>query len=423
MKILVCGASGFIGRAICGTLVAAGHHVVRGVRHPHVPGDLAIDFRRDHQPETWMRRLDGVDAVVNAVGILVEGADGRFEDVHELAPIALFRACTQSHVRRMIQISALGADSGDEGYFRTKRAADQALARLPLEWQILRPSLVYGAEGASAAAFRMLASFPIIPFPGLPARARFQPVHIDDLASAVLRALDQAVPPHQTIDCVGATDHSFKGMLETYRRGMHLDAAWWIPIPAFVLYVTARAGSLVPGSILTRETWQMLQRGSAGDATALTRLLGHSPRSATDFTAPNAAPALRATTLARWQRPLLQYAVAAVWLLTAFVCAFFYPQQDSLALLQRVGITGKMAAPTLYGAIAADLAMGIGSLLYPRRVLWWLQIGLIAAYTIIVAVTMPDWLAHPFGPILKNLPILAILVILASEPSKCRTSS
>ncbi|MDR0996287.1 MAG: NAD-dependent epimerase/dehydratase family protein, partial [Zoogloeaceae bacterium] len=76
MNVLICGADGFLGRAIVRALATAGHHVIRAVHHPRLPGDLAVDYRRDLTLNDWLPRLSGVNAVVNAVGILREPLPG-----------------------------------------------------------------------------------------------------------------------------------------------------------------------------------------------------------------------------------------------------------------------------------------------------------------------------------------------------------
>lgn len=110
--VLILGASGFLGRHIAAALAAAGHEVIRGVRRPPA-GDgaryVAVDYERDHEPADWLPRLERVDAVVNAAGILRERGRSTFEALHVRAPAALFRACAQARVRRVVQVSALGA--------------------------------------------------------------------------------------------------------------------------------------------------------------------------------------------------------------------------------------------------------------------------------------------------------------------------
>ena len=93
------------------------------------------------------RRLRGVDVVVNAVGILRERRTASFAAIHEQGPAALFEACIRAGVPKVVQISALGAEpDAPTGYFRSKAAGDTLLSKLPLEWVIVQPSLVFGAS-------------------------------------------------------------------------------------------------------------------------------------------------------------------------------------------------------------------------------------------------------------------------------------
>lgn len=131
MTVLVCGANGFVGRALCAQLEAGGHRVLRGVRHAAGPYDVAIDFARDVDPQAWLARLNGVDVVINAVGMLADRRGATLDAVHRAAPCALFTACCRAGVRRVIQISALGVERGDTRYFASKHAADRFLQTLP----------------------------------------------------------------------------------------------------------------------------------------------------------------------------------------------------------------------------------------------------------------------------------------------------
>ncbi len=98
MIVLVLGASGFIGSAVVDALRAAGHRVIEGRRHSsgaHDEDTVAVDFTRDFDAATWRAKLRGVDAVVNAVGILRERGTQTFDALHVRAPRALFAACVE----------------------------------------------------------------------------------------------------------------------------------------------------------------------------------------------------------------------------------------------------------------------------------------------------------------------------------------
>jgi hypothetical protein len=95
------------------------------------------------------------------------------------------------------------------------------------------------------------------------------------------------------------------------------------------------------------------------------------------------------------------------------VSAGLYPAQDSLALLARTGITGAAAYVALYGAALLDLAFGVAVLVMRRRRwLWLAQAAVIVGYTVIISVAMPEQWLHPYGPVVKNVPILAAILLL-----------
>ena len=111
--------------------------------------------------------------------------------------------------------------------------------------------------------------------------------------------------------------------------------------------------------------------------------------------------------------PAARASVAAVWRWTGIVSLWLYPRELSFELLARTGITGGLAKLALYGAAALDLFFGAATLLMRnRRVLWIAQAALILGYTIIITARLPEYWLHPYGPILKNLPILASLGLL-----------
>ncbi|MEJ2693134.1 MAG: NAD(P)H-binding protein, partial [Candidatus Thiodiazotropha sp.] len=117
MHLLITGANGFIGTHLTQALLRQGHRVTAAVRNPGefrrrhpTARALAVDYNQALQPDRWLPLLEGVDAVINTVGIIRESGKQRFSTLHEKAPIALFRACEAAGVQRVIQISALGAD-------------------------------------------------------------------------------------------------------------------------------------------------------------------------------------------------------------------------------------------------------------------------------------------------------------------------
>lgn len=417
MNILVCGANGFIGRALCQALARDGHRVLKGVRQARHADEIAVDYRVDTTPAAWADRLRGIHVVVNAVGILREGDGGDFDRIHHRAPAALFDAAAQAGVRRVLQLSALGAQSGATAYFRSKRAADDHLRALPVAHHILRPALVYGAQGASARFFRTLASLPLHALPA-GGRQPLRPIHVDELAEIVARLVNRVADAPPVLDLVGGTEVSFRQMLAVYRKAMGFAPAWTLAVPGALVGAGAALCDRLPGSILTRDTWRMLRAGNSGDAAATARALGRAPAGIDTFIRPPEAPALRQQALAAWRPALLRGTLALIWLWTALCSAFIYPVADSLALLARVGLHGPVALAALYLAAALDAGFGLATLWRPGRRLWAAQLALVLGYSAVIAVALPEFLWHPFGPLLKNAAVIALLFILFSEETR-----
>jgi uncharacterized protein YbjT (DUF2867 family) len=414
--VLLLGATGFIGARLLEALRAAGYPVVCGTRSGRAPGDcrsIAVDYTRDHAAIDWVPRLRGIDVVINAIGILRESPRASFQALHVDAPVALFHACVEAGVKKVVQISALGADSeAVSRYHVTKKRADDALAALPLGWVVVQPSLVFGLGGRSAALFTQLAALPLIPLPGDGAQC-VQPIHIDDLTAAVVRLIATNEYDRQRIPMVGPKAVTFREMLGTVRRALGLGEPHFIRVPVALVRLAAAAGDHLHGVLLDRESLGMLLRGNVAAPERISAILARAPRPVDAFIEPRAARAAANEARLAWLLPLLRAAVGIVWIVTAILSFGLYPAEESYAMLARVGLTGTAAALALYGAALLDLAFGLGVfLMRDRRWLWRAQMALIVGYSIIIAIRLPEYWLHPFGPLLKNLPLLAAIVLL-----------
>jgi uncharacterized protein YbjT (DUF2867 family) len=413
MNILLTGASGFIGSHLAVGLRAAGHRVIETRREVRdSDSQVQVDFTRAIRVEDWIDKLVGVDCVINAVGILREHGPQSFETIHTQAPCALFKACAHSGVRRVIQISALGADHGKSGYFKSKHLADECLAQLDLEWTIVQPSVVYGLGGTSARLFSLLASLPITPLPGN-GEQQLQPIHIDDLVEAVLAAIDDSNTHRRRVALVGVAPLALKDFLGRLRSSLGLKRAVTIGMPMPLMRLSAGIAQINPRSLLDRETLEMLEAGNIADPGQTTALLGRPPRAVETFIEQRYRTPLSHEALLQWLIPLMRFSIAAVWIWTGIVSLGVYPVEESYALLYRVGVSPTLAPLFLYGAAALDLAFGIGTIALPRRrLLYLLQIALILGYTIIITFKLPQFWLHPYGPILKNIPMVVGIVWL-----------
>lgn len=270
MKILLTGASGFLGRHLRQALVGGGHQVVPVSRRD------GVDLTGLTTPARWLPYLTGVDAVINAAGIIGETRHQSFDVLHRRAPQALFQACAQLGVSRAVQISALGADdTAFSAYHLSKRAADEQLRSGPLDWFVLRPSLVDGDGGASSTLFRRLARLPLIPVVGN-GQQPIQPVRLDDLTATVIHCLS-AQRARQTLDVVGPEAFGFLDWLQRLRAAQGLRPARVLHLPAGMVRSLVALGQ--PFSPLLRvDNLRMLQAGNVADAAPLADFLGRMPR-------------------------------------------------------------------------------------------------------------------------------------------------
>jgi len=417
MRILITGTTGFIGSALATALAHRGHEVLRCThRHSNAETGISVDYMRDVTQADWLPRLRGVDAVINAVGILRETAQARFEPLHHRAPVALFQACRSAGVKRVIQISALGADAqASSAYHLSKKAADDVLRALDLDWTIVQPSVVFGPGGASTALFLRLASLPIIPLIGH-GDQRMQPLHIDDLAMLVVQLIEEQKGLRQTIHAVGSAPVTLRQMLHSYRAGLGLGKTVFLPTPLPLIRLGAKFGDVVQSGALSTETLDMLLRGNTGDATAVTAILGRPPRPLQAFIAPTESRSMRTDAVCQWLRPLLLGSIALMWI-TAGIVSWLYARDAGLALLDRLGLAPNLAQTAFAGACLLDVGLGIATL-QPTRAVWVLQIALIAFYTTALSHVAPQLWLDPFGPLVKNIPLAAMILGLMSLQGK-----
>ena len=281
MHILLTGSTGFIGRSVAAALARAGHTVHGGVsgRRPASGAlDVPMDFARDTTPAAWLPRLAGIDAVVNAVGVLRDTPARPIDAIHHRAPAALFDACAEAGVRRVVHISALGIEANDTRYARTKRAADAHLLGLAAQGRlraaILRPSIVFGRGGDSSSLFMNLARLPVALLPGPLFTARVQPVAVHEVAEVVAALLGPASETEGIVECAGPEAVTLAGLVASLRQQQGRRPARLLRLPDALTQLSARLGDAVPSAPWCTETLQMLGSDNVGNPAVFEQLLG-----------------------------------------------------------------------------------------------------------------------------------------------------
>jgi uncharacterized protein YbjT (DUF2867 family) len=419
VRVLLTGATGLIGSAVAARLAADGHEILgvarkldAAARRVAVARWVRLDLRHATRPEHWLPHLSGIDAVINAAGALQASARDSPALVHADAPAALWRACAQAGVRRIIQISAIGVnDAARTDFSRTKAAGDAALAATGLDWVILRPSVVVGgAAYGGSALFRGLASLPV--FPHIPEAGPLDVVQLDDVAETVARLLREGAASRVAIDLAGPERLSLAQIVGAYRSWLGWRPAREIRIPAFLLALGWRLGDLAAWlgwrppirSTARRE----LARGAIGDGSAWTSLTGVEPRTLAAALAANPASVQE-----RWfarlylLKPVAIGTFALFWLLTGIV-SLGPGRADAVETMRHV-LPAALAGPAAIAGAIADLAIGAAMLFRPMaRPAMIAALAVSLSYLLLGSILLPALWTDPLGPLMKILPILAL---------------
>ncbi|MBJ6977865.1 SDR family oxidoreductase [Luteimonas sp. MC1782] len=412
--MLVLGG-GLVGGALAGQLALRGHGVLLATRSGRARdglGAIALDLTALPGETALLEALRGVDVVVNTVGIFLESGQQGFDAVHVNGPRVLLEAARAAGVRRWIQLSALGADAGSAlPYFASKGKMDALLLSTQgVETAVVRPSLVFAPEGTSTRWFAQLASLPVTPLPGA-GNQLVQPLHLDDLLGALVALVERDQVPVM-LDAVGPRPLPLRDYLQVFKRAMRTGGTFLHMPMAPLRRLAALAPRLGPAPF-DADAMSMLEAGNTADPAPFHHWLGRTPRDPDSFVPPAQGSAMANRAILGWTIPAMRVALAAMWLATAVVSLWVYPRADSLAMLAQVGLHGAVAVAALWAGALADLALGIGMLVRRFRTLAYAgQLLLVAAYTLIISIWLPEQWAHPFGPVLKNLPLLAMILAL-----------
>lgn len=222
--VTVFGGSGFVGRHTVSALAKAGYRVRVAVRHPNLgmyvlpAGDIGqIEIRKTNVRDAAdvAAALRGADAAVNLVGVLYERGHQNFDEVHVEAAEAIAKAAKAEGVKALVHVSAIGANpEADSGYAKSKGEGEARVRAAFPEATVLRPSIVFGPEDDFFNRFAAMARMsPALPLIG-GGHTKFQPVFVGDIASAILKAIEETATHGKTYELGGPGVYSFKELME-----------------------------------------------------------------------------------------------------------------------------------------------------------------------------------------------------------------
>ncbi|MBB3212526.1 NADH dehydrogenase [Herbaspirillum sp. Sphag1AN] len=266
-NILVIGGTGFIGSQVIARLArgAAPRITVPTRRYESSKHLLVMPTVRTvvadiHDEAALERLMDGVDTVINLVGILQSrrGPAGTaygpdFARVHVDLPRKIVAACERRGIKRLVHVSAIGADiQAPSMYLRSKAAGEAAVLSSPeIVTTVLRPSVVFGEQDHFLNMFAALQKlFPVVPLGG--AEARFQPVYVGDVAEAVVAVVQHQIGAGKIFELAGP-------QIYTLRQLVHLAGIYAghprpiIGLPSTLASLQAFCLEHLPGQLMSRD--------------------------------------------------------------------------------------------------------------------------------------------------------------------------
>ena len=278
MRITVFGGAGFVGRYIVKRLAAAGAGVRVACRDPERAkflkpaggvGQVVPVQANLRYPDSVRAAVEGVDAAINCVGVLVSRGPQSFGAIHAVGAREVASAAAEAGVRQLVHISAIGAEAeSTAAYARSKAVGEAAVREAFPDAAILRPSLIIGPEDDFFNRFALLARLlPALPLVG-GGFTRFQPAYVGDVADAAVAALDRA---GGLFELGGPKVYSFRQLMELLLEEIGRKRLL-VPVPFAVMQAKAAFIQFVPGAPITPDQVESLKydnivsEGAAGFA-------------------------------------------------------------------------------------------------------------------------------------------------------------
>ena len=269
MKNQICtilGGGGFIGRYLVRNLTKKNYRCIISTRKAFQKGYLktqatpgAIELV-DWNPNNFSVLKEAIknsDIVINLIGILYETRKQKFYNIHANIPEAVAKICSESDVKKFIHVSAIGASENSRSLYQKSKFQGEVKAINNFKnTVIIRPSVVCGTEDNFTNLFSKLSILPIIPIVGI--NYKFQPILVNDVADAIVRAIEIKDNEGKTYEIGGPKIISFGDMVKSILKTIN-KKKFVVSMPMPLARIQSTITDLLPiPPILTKDQCEIL---------------------------------------------------------------------------------------------------------------------------------------------------------------------
>jgi len=261
----ILGGGGFIGRYLVRKMTEKNYQCIIPTRNAYLKGYLktqappgAIEFI-DFNLKDFSKIEEAIknsDIVINLIGILYENRRQKFTNIHSDLPGLIAKLCSESEVKKFIHVSAIGANEDSKSlYQQSKFAGEQKALNNFKNTIIIRPSVVCGTEDNFTNLFAKLSMAPVIPV--VKTSYRFQPILVNDVATAIVKAIEIKKNEGKIYEIGGPKVISFGDMVKSILNTINKKRLI-VDLPMPLAKVQASLLSLMPKPLLTRDQCEIL---------------------------------------------------------------------------------------------------------------------------------------------------------------------
>ena len=269
MKNQICtilGGGGFIGRYLVRNLTKKNYRCIISTRNAFqkgylktqaTPGSIELIDWNSNNFDELKESINNSDFVINLIGILYETRKQKFMNIHSSIPEAVAKICSQSDVKKFINVSAIGANENSKSLYQRSKFQGERNALINFKnTVIIRPSVVCGTEDNFTNLFSKLSILPVIPVVGI--NYKFQPILVSDVADAIVKAIEVKDNYGKIYEIGGPKVISFGDMVKSIVKTLN-KKKFVVEMPMPLAKIQSTILNLLPiPPILTRDQCEIL---------------------------------------------------------------------------------------------------------------------------------------------------------------------